>query len=212
MKVYKEESEDQIVRRILQGEKSLYKMIVQRFNPYLYKIGRTYNYNHEDTEDLMQDTFVDAFKNLEKFENRSSFKTWIIRIMLNNCYRKKMKFSFINEINSEINENSNPMFHSQSEDIQMVIQNKELNNIIEEALNKIPENYRIVFTLREMNKFNVTETADLLQTSESNVKVRLNRSKNLLRKEIEKKYSPEELFDYHAIYCDAMVKRVMKLI
>ena len=54
---------------------------------------KSYNYNHEDTQDLMQETFIDAYKSLSRFENRSSFKTWIIKIMLNHCYRKKQKFS-----------------------------------------------------------------------------------------------------------------------
>src|ERR1051325_7407156 len=90
-------TEAAIIERILSGEKPLYEIIVRRFNSYLYKIGRSYNYNHEDTQDLMQDTYIDAFRNLPQFEKRSNFKTWLIRIMLNNCYHKKEKFSFKNE-------------------------------------------------------------------------------------------------------------------
>ena len=91
MDVFEKFTEAEIIRRILDGEKAMYEIIVRRFNPYLYKIGRSYNYNHEDTQDLMQDTFVDAYKNLLQFEGRSNFKTWIIRIMMNNCYRKGKK-------------------------------------------------------------------------------------------------------------------------
>lgn len=79
----------EIIDRILKGEKALYEIIVRRYNPCLYKVGRAYNYNHDDTQDLMQDTYIDAYKNLSKYEGRADFKTWIIRIMLNNCYRKK---------------------------------------------------------------------------------------------------------------------------
>ena len=60
-------SEEEIIQRILAGEKPLYELIVKRFNPTLYKIGRSYNYNHQDTQDLMQDSFIDAFKNLKQF-------------------------------------------------------------------------------------------------------------------------------------------------
>ncbi|MCE7934086.1 MAG: hypothetical protein DYG96_05780 [Chlorobi bacterium CHB2] len=87
-------TEAEIIRRITDGEKALYEIIVRRFNPYLYKVGRSYNYTHDDTLDLMQDTFIDAYKNLRQFEGRSDFKTWIIRIMMNNCYRKREKSSF----------------------------------------------------------------------------------------------------------------------
>ena len=61
-------SEEEIIQRILAGEKPLYELIVKRFNPTLYKIGRSYNYNHQDTQDLMQDSFIDAYKNLKQFD------------------------------------------------------------------------------------------------------------------------------------------------
>src|SRR3546814_18520284 len=73
-------TETEIIRRVMCGEKALYEMIVRRFNPCLYKIGRSYNYNHQDTQDLMQETFIDAYKGLSQFEGRAHFKTWIIRI------------------------------------------------------------------------------------------------------------------------------------
>ena len=205
-------TETEIIGRILDGDKSLYEIIVRRFNPYLYKIGRSYNYNHEDTQDLMQETFIDAYKNLNKYEGRASFKTWIIRIMMNNCYRKKRKSSFKNEIIQDMNDNSKPMFISGNNDTEKTIQNRELGHIIEKALVNIPFDYRMVFSLREINGLNVSDTADLLEISESNVKVRLNRAKSMLRKEIESNYVAGELFEFNLIYCDAIVENVMKSI
>lgn len=70
----------------------------------------------------------------------------------------------------------------------------------------------MVFALREINGLNVAETAALLQISAANVKVRLNRSKSMLRAEIEKSYAAEELFEFNAVYCNAMTDRVMKII
>lgn len=212
METVNELTELQIVERVLNGEKSLYELIVRRFNPYLYKVGRSHNYNHEDTQDLMQDTFVDAYKNLSQFEGRAGFKTWLIRIMLNNCYRKKEKFSYKNETAKQLKENSQPMFSNKNNDTHKIIQNKELGHIIEEALGKIPEEYRMVFSLREINGMNVAETAELLHISEANVKVRLNRCKSLLRTEIEKSYAGEELFEFNAVYCNAVTARVMGII
>lgn len=202
-------TEAEIIQRILDGEKALYEMIVRRFNPYLYKVGRSYNFNHEDTQDLMQETFIDAYKNLLQFEGRSDFKTWIIRIMLSNCYRKKGKSSFKNEIMQDVDDNSKPMFTSANNDTDKIVQSHELGHIIEEALGKIPFDYRMTFSLREINGLNVSETADLLSISEANVKVRLNRAKSMLRSEIEKIYSPTELFEFNLIYCDTIVENVM---
>lgn len=205
-------TEQEIIQRILSGDKSLYEIIVRRFNPCLYKVGRSYNYNHADVQDLMQETFIDAYKNLAVFEGRSGFKTWIIRIMLNNCYRKKEKAGFKNEIMQDMSENARPMFTDSNNDTDRAIQSRELGHIIEKALTAIPFDYRITFSLREINGLNVAETADLLDISEANVKVRLNRAKAMLRNEIEKTYSAGELFEFNLVYCDAIVENVMKKI
>ncbi len=205
-------TEKQIIQRVLGGEKALYEIIVMRFNSALYKVGRSYNFNNEDTEDIRQETFVDAYKNLIQFEGRSAFKTWIIRIMMNNCYRKKQTLGFKNEITQDVDDNSTPMFTNPSNDAGKIMQNRELGHIIENILGKIPFDYRMVFSLREINGLNVSETANLLNISENNVKVRLNRSKILLRREIEKTYSATELFEFNLIYCDAIVNDVVKKI
>lgn len=207
-------TDTEAISRILKGEAALYEAIVRRYNGYLYKVGRSYGYNHADTEDLMQETYVNAYIHLNSFENRSSFKTWIVRIMLNQCYHKKQKFSFQKEISTEdgIEEKSVPMFSNQRTDTGKTVINTELKQVLEDAVEHIPEDYRIVFTLRELNGMSVNETAEALNISESNVKVRLNRAKGMLRNEIQKTYSPGEIFEFNLIYCDGMVSRVMKAI
>lgn len=163
LKQFEQLSEVEIINRILNGDKPLYEIIVRRFNSYLYKVGRSYNFNHEDTQDLMQDTYVDAFKNLSQFEQRSNFKTWIIKIMLNNCYRRKQKFSFKNEFTNEtINENVTPMFSNSNNYTEKQIHSRELGSIIETSLSRLSEDYRMVFSLREINGLSVAETAEML--------------------------------------------------
>lgn len=206
----KEYSDTQIIQRILQAEPQLFEELIRRYNSLLYKIGRTCNYNHQDTEDLMQETNVSAYFNLAKFKNLSSYKTWITRIMLNYCYQKRRKLSFKKEVSvSEYEINfSNPMFQ-QKNNAKESLMNKELKYVIENALQNIPPKYRIVFTLRELGGLHVSETADALDISESNVKIRLSRAKSMLRDHIEKIYSPEEIFEFNLIYCDSMIENVM---
>ena len=110
LKNFETVSEKEIVQKILEGEVALFEILIRRNNPYLYKAGRSCGYNHQDTQDLMQETFIKAYINLSKFENRSSFRTWIIKIMLNNCFQKKRKFSFKNEIPNEITDKPIYMF------------------------------------------------------------------------------------------------------
>lgn len=200
----------EIIQRINSGEVRLFEILIRRYDPFLYKIGRTYRYNHEDTEDLMQDTYINAYCHLKKFENRATFKTWLTRIMLNVCYQKRHKLSFTNEIISDDiqNEKSSILFHNSTNNEKITV-NKELGRVLENAIHKIPEDYRIVFTLRELNGLSVAETSEALDITEGNVKVRLNRAKGMLQKEIKKMYSPQEIFEFNLIYCDVMVNRVM---
>lgn len=202
-------SDEEIIRKIVEGETALFEILIRRNNSALYKTGRSYNYNHEDTQDLMQDTFLDAYAHLSKFEGRSSFRTWIIKIMLNRCYRKQQKAAYKNEIVTEVHEKSVPMFTNHHSDAGKTIANRELSFVIENALGQIPEAYRLVFSLREINGLSVKEASDVLGISETNVKVRLNRAKTMLRKEVEKSYTAEDIFEFNLVYCDRMVERVM---
>ncbi len=206
--------EGEIISKILSGETFLYQVIIRRYNPYLFKIGRSYGYNHQDTEDLMQETYLNAYANLNKFENRSSLKTWLVKIMLNNCYQKKQRLTYKNEIPSKIFEQENvlPMFSNSNMDTSKQILNNELSHILENALQKIPEDYRMVFSLRELNGMSTIETSEVLNISETNVKTRLNRAKNMLRDEIEKIYTPRDIYEFNLVYCDRIVYNVMSQI
>jgi RNA polymerase sigma-70 factor (ECF subfamily) len=193
----------------------MFEIVMRRYNSILYKTGRAYGYNHHDTEDLMQETYINAFQSLAKFENRSSFKTWLLRIMLNLCYHKVHKYSYRNEQITDVSDHYKPemMFETSNQgDVIKTVMKKELSNVIEGSLNKIPEDYRITFTLRELAGLSVNETAELMNTTTSNVKVRLNRAKMMLRKEIEKIYSSEDIYEFNLIYCDKVVDVVMKRI
>jgi RNA polymerase sigma factor (sigma-70 family) len=209
------DNDDAVIEKIRNGNPALFEVLIRRYNPVIYKIARSYGFNHQDAEDLMQDTHVAAYTQLSKFEHRASYKTWISRIMINRCLYKLKYGYFKNEVPSEqiLESNSLPMYikgnESQTED---VILNRELTKALEESLQNIPVNYRTVFVLREMEGFSVAETAELLNITPINVKVRLNRAKALLQNEIEKFYTHTELYTFNQIYCDAIVQKVFEKI
>jgi RNA polymerase sigma factor (sigma-70 family) len=204
----------ELINMITKGQRELFEILIRKNNPYLYKLGMTYGYIHEDVEDLMQETWIAAYLNLEKFEGRSSFKTWITRIMLNECYHKSQKPGFKKEkANEIINEKTTPLFESdRSTDTYSSVLNTELGNVIGNALTSMPLEYRMVFSLRELNGMSTTETAEVLDISEANVKTRLSRAKQMLREKVEKMYAPGEIFEFNLIYCDKIVNGVMEAI
>lgn len=208
-------AETELIKRIGEGETELFEILIRRNNPFLYKVGMSYGYKHEDVQDLMQETFIAAYVHLRKFEGRASFKTWVTRIMLNQCYQKAQKLSFKNEQTNDIifNEKTIPMFeNNQSADTNRAVLNKELSYIIGNALTAIPLQYRMVFSLRELNGMSTAETAEVLDISETNVKACLSRAKNMLREKVEKMYTPEDIFEFNLVYCDRVVSKVMKAI
>ena len=70
-------SDLELIQKILNKETALFELIIRRNNPFLYRIGKMYRFSHEDTQDLMQDSYVQAYIHLNQFENRSSLKTWL---------------------------------------------------------------------------------------------------------------------------------------
>ena len=204
-------SDIEVIQQVLSGNTALFEIIIRRYNPYLYKVGRSYGFNHQDTEDLMQETFINSYMNLRQFAERSSFKTWLITIMLHQCYRKSHKFNYLKEQTADLlPDNSSFMFlpknHSNTDD---AVLSKELNKVVEACLQELPQEYRTTFALRELTGLSVAETAEAMNTTTANVKVRLNRAKAMLRKAIEKTYSTEDIYEFNLVCCDRIVNGVM---
>lgn len=205
-------SEEAIIQKIVDGETALFEILVRRYNPVLYKIARSYGFEHEASKDLLQESHIAAYRSLDKFESRSSYKTWISKIMVNKCLYKLRYGSTRYETSFAEDENAQPMFSSKKSGTEKEVLNKELSHILEKSLEKIPLNYRMVFILREVEGFSVAETAELLGLTQVNVKVRMNRARTLLQKELESYYSKAQLYDFNLIYCDDVVKNVFEAI
>jgi len=205
-------SDADILQLVLKGNTALFELLVRRYNPYLYKVGRSYGFNHHDTEDLMQETFVNCYLHLQQFRQQASFKTWLLRIMLHQCWHQMQKHRFTKEQSAEtLPDNSSFMFAA-NHNTNNNITGRELKNVIESCLLQLPLTYRTAFVLRELTGLSVAETAAITNTSVANVKVQLHRAKALLRKEIVKVYTPEDIYAFNLIYCDKMVNNVMQKI
>lgn len=154
------DSDSVVIEKILNGDISLFEILIRRYNPVLYRIARSYGFNHQDTEDLMQDTHVIAYTQLSGFEGRASYKTWISRIMINKCLYKLKYGYFKNEFPSalvnQLNNESMPEKgkENQTED---ALLNRELSMVLEKSIQNIPVIYRTVFVLRDVEGFSVAE-------------------------------------------------------
>jgi len=206
-------SDHEAIGRILKGEKELYAVIVRRYNQRLYRVGMSFLNDDAETEDAMQVAYINAYQNLAGFAFRSGFATWITRILINECLLRIRKRG--NTVLRHDDDTDNLLLQhniTESDTPMTRMLNNELNTVLNDAIRKLPEKYRTVFVMREIENMNIAETRACLDISEENVKVRLNRAKAMLRTELSAYLKAEEILSFHLSRCDKMVEAVMKLI
>lgn len=192
-----------LIDRILSGEKRLYEQIMRSYNQKLYRIGMSMLNDENEAEDAMQTAYINAYEHLESFEKRSAFSTWLTRIMLNECIarkRKKQKIKMELENLDAREVNRITPAH--------ILANKELSGVLENAVGHLPEKYRLVFVLREIEEMSVKQTSETLSIEESNVKARLSRAKAMLRENLGV-FMKENIYSFHLTRCDRIVTNVL---
>lgn len=194
--------DEEIISRILTGEKKLFELLIRRYNQRLYRIGMSVLNDSTEVEDAMQAAYISAYEHLDKFERRAAFITWLTRIMLNQCFEQNRKQQLSR--NSELQPDNSTYMHTPAN----ILVNKELNSVLEQAIAKLPEKYRLVFMLREIEELSVKETSEALNIEEPNVKVRLNRAKTMLRENLNG-YMKDNVYSFHLNRCDKIVSHVM---
>jgi RNA polymerase sigma-70 factor (ECF subfamily) len=199
--------DEEIIERILKGEKSLYERLMRKYNLRLYRVSMSIINDDMEAEDIMQTVYINAYQQLGKFQNRSSFGTWITRILINESLLRKKR---ITKHQEALMKNIDNKYHDDTP--LKSLMNKELKTILENAVSTLPEKYRMVFVMREIQEMSTNETMEVLNLGESNVKIRLNRAKEILRNELIGYYRSDQLFEFNLIRCDRIANFVMSRI
>lgn len=197
-------SDEEVIGLVLNGKKSMYEILVRRYNERLYRIGRAIVKDDDEVEDIMQTAYLNAYVNLGRFKSKSTFSTWLTRILINESLLHKKKKSRTAEVSVEkqplADPGKTPLTH---------LMNTELKKILETTIDSLPEKYRLVFVMREIEEMSTSETMDTLSLTESNVKVRLNRAKEMLRDQLSSQYRSSGVYDFHLKRCDRIAQHVM---
>lgn len=204
-------TDHEIIERVLQGERDLYALIVRRYNQRLYRVGMSVINDDMEVEDIMQATYIKAYENLGKFQFKSAFATWITRILINESLLrlKKRKQSMVIS-NDDMSKGMNQQFIRDEATPYSNTLNQELKHALEKAIHSLPDKYRTVFIMREIENMSIAETKACLDLTEVNIKVRLSRAKALLRNSLTDYYKKDDVLPFHLIRCDRMVENVMK--
>lgn len=198
-------TDEEIIERIIKGENELYERLMRKYNDRLFRISMSIINDDAEAKDIMQTTYLNAFLKLRVLKNRSGFGTWLTKILINESLlrkKKKVKQRLILASQTGKSENETPLKR---------LLNKELKLLLEKAIANLPEKYKLVFVMREIEEMSTKETMEVLKLSESNVKIQLSRAKEMLRENLTGTQL-KEVFKFKRPACDEIVNYVMNKI
>lgn len=204
--------DDEVVRRVRGGETALFEILMRRYNQRLFRMARAILRDDAEAEDVMQQAYVNAYTHLGQFEERARFGTWLTRIAVNEALARLRRRGQREEVDAmpEWDEKAMDALTSRALNPEERALSGELRGILEAAFEAIPEIYRSVFMLREVEGLTTAEAAECLGLSEDAVKTRLHRARGLLRAELFERagLTSPELFPLHLSRCDRVVAAV----
>lgn len=200
------QADEEVIARVLSGQKSEFETIMRKYNRRLYRISMSIVGDGVEAEDILQTSYLKAYEHLSEFQFRSGFGTWLVRIVINESLQMLRKRKHI--VDFEMEEETGT---TNTEPLKDILQS-ELHSSLEDALAELPEKYRVVFIMKEVEDMSTTETMESLNISESNVRVRLSRAKEMLRDSLTRRYKTEELYGFHLTRCNRVVQNVLSYI
>ena len=209
-------SDEEVVTRVLAGETGMFEIVMRRHNQRLYRVARSILRNDGEAEDVMQDAYVRAYEHLDQFAGKAKFSTWLTRIAVHEALARQHRGTRYQELEPMSDREGDPMdrFASLAPGPEQQASSSEIRRLLEEAVEKLPDVYRSIFMLRDVEEMSTTEAAAALDITEENAKVRLHRARALLRKSLYAQAGMErkEAFTFHAVRCDRVVKNVFERI
>jgi len=204
--------DEEVVRRIRGGEAALFEILMRRYNRRLFRVARAILKDDDEAEDVMQQAYVNAYTHLDQFAERARFSTWLTRIAVYEALaraRRSARLERVDALAERSGQEPKEFLASGLTPEQQALTG-EVRAVLESSLDAIPEIYRSVFVLREVEGLDTTETAECLGVSEDTVKTRLHRARTLLRSELFERagLASSELFRFHLIRCDRVVAKV----
>ena len=208
--------ESEVITRILKGEKELYELLVRRNNQKLYRVIRSYLKEEDDIEDSMQNTYLKAFTKLHQFKLESSFSTWLIRIGINEALARIKKKGKLFALPSVSNDPDDAKLIQIPDTKQLNPQDQmirnEIRQLLEDAIDTLDTKYKTVYIMKEVEGMSLKEISIALELTLSNVKIRLYRSKEMLKDKLYEVSNHKNIFEFGFNKCDRLTENVMRLI
>jgi RNA polymerase sigma-70 factor (ECF subfamily) len=205
--------DQQIVQRVRAGDTELFAVLLRRYNQLVYRVARSVLRDGTEAEEVAQEAWIRAFNHLDQFAGRGPFAMWVARIALFEAWagarRSSKRAMLVAEVGTDQIARA-----PDSADPERAASDREIHGFIEAAIDVLPEKYRLVFILRQVEGLSTAEAASSLKLSQVTVKTRLHRARALLRSELLARAGPSIAgsFRFLGRRCDRMVEAVMRRI
>lgn len=203
--------DEEVVRRVRGGEAALFEILMRRYNQRLFRVARAIVRDDAEAEDVLQQAYVNVYAHLDQFAGEARFATWLTRITTYEAFarlRRRGRFSA-----AHVGEGADTMddLPASQPDPERQAFAGELRHALEASLDALPEGYRTVFVLRDVEGLSTAEAADCLEVSEDVVKTRLHRARALLREDLFERagLSARSIFSFRGDRCDRIVATVL---
>ncbi len=182
-----------LVRRLQRGDEAAFEELVRSHGGRLLSVARRFLGSSEDAQDAVQEAFIRAFKAIHTFEERAQLQTWLHRILVNTALMKlreraRKPETSIDELLPTFAADGHQTVESR-EWSDALLERKETAGIVREAIGRLPERYRVVLVLRDLDERDTAETARMLGTTTTVVKVRLHRARQALRTLLDREFA-----------------------
>jgi RNA polymerase sigma-70 factor (ECF subfamily) len=209
-------SDEEVVRRVRAGETGLFEVVMRRYNQRLYRVARAILQDDAEAEDVTQQTYVNAYRHLDQFAGRAMFSTWLTRIAVHEALaraRRRGRFDEQEMVDDRDGEAMDAL-KAPGPDPERQAFAGEIRTLIESAIENLPEHYRAVFVMRDVEGMSTAESAECLDITEETAKTRLHRARMLLRDALYQRVGIESAaaFSFEAPRCDRVVAAVFEQI
>lgn len=208
----------QLVRFALAGDPGVFRVIMQRHNRRIYRVARGILGEDSEAEDVVQETYIRAFQNLAGFRGDSSLATWLTRIAINEALGRKRKRRPVVELSQLETADDQGEVRvlifpgaARGSNPEAEASRAEVRRLLEAAIDNLPEDFRIVFVMREIEQMSVEETATHLNLLPETVKTRLYRARRLLREALQQKLGSalQDTYAFDGLRCERVTNAVL---
>jgi RNA polymerase sigma-70 factor (ECF subfamily) len=208
-------TDEEVGERVRCGATALYEILMRRYNQRLYRVARAILRDDTEAEDVMQDSYVLGYQHLHQIEGRAPFSAWLTRITVRAALARLQSRKRVQQLDlSEDSGESAMNLADPAPSPEQMASRGELGHLLEEAVLGLPDQYRSVVMLRDVEELSTSETADALALTEQNVKVRLHRGLAMLRGWLLERVGTKakDAFPFMGVRCYRVVQTVLQRI